>query len=122
YQDPRISWQIYHVKKGENINEIAARHQTTVKQLKAINGIARSKNLTLGQKILVPQVVAENHGDTAALKKQLQNYQSNIYVVKKGDTLYEIAKRYGTTVNQIKLWNNSDENLSIGQKLVLVKS
>ncbi|WP_240142549.1 LysM peptidoglycan-binding domain-containing protein [Nitrosomonas oligotropha] len=121
YQDPRISWQIYHVKKGENINEIAARHQTTVKQLKAINGIARSKNLTLGQKILVPQIVAENHGDTAALKKQLQIYQSNVYVVKKGDTLYEIAKRHGTTVNQIKLWNNSDENLSVGQKLVLVK-
>lgn len=123
YQDPRISWQIYHVKKGENINEIAARHQTTVKQLKAINGIARSKNLTLGQKILVPQIVAEHHGDTAALKKkQLQIYQSNVYVVKKGDTLYEIAKRHGTTVNQIKLWNNSDENLSVGQKLVLVKS
>ena len=121
YQDPRISWQIYHVKKGENINEIAVRHQTTVKQLKAINGIARSKNLTLGQKILVPQIVAENHGNTAALKK-LQNYQSNVYVVKKGDTLYEIAKRHGTTVNQIKLWNNSDENLSVGQKLVLVKS
>lgn len=123
YQDPRVSWQIYHVKKGESINEIAARHQTTVKQLQAINGIGRSKNLTLGQKILVPQIVSENYSDAAALKKkQLQNYQSNVYVVKKGDTLYEIAKRYGTTVNQIKLWNNSDENLSIGQKLVLVRS
>lgn len=123
YQDPRISWQIYHVKKGENINEIAARHQTTVKQLQAINGIARKKNLTLGQKILVPQLVSENQADSEALKKkQLQDFQSNVHIVKKGDTLYEIAKRYGTTVNQIKLWNNNDENLSIGQKLVIVRS
>ncbi|MBL8286290.1 MAG: LysM peptidoglycan-binding domain-containing protein [Acinetobacter johnsonii] len=111
------------MKKGESINEIAARHQTTVKQLQAINGIARSKNLTLGQKILVPQIVSENYSDAAALKKkQLQIYQSNVYVVKKGDTLYEIAKRHGTTVNQIKLWNSSDENLSVGQKLVIVRS
>lgn len=123
YQDPRVSWQIYRVKKGENINEIAGRHRTTIKQLKAINGIARHKNITLGQKILVPHDVAENQADNIAQKKkQLQNYRSNVYVVKKGDTLYEIAKRYGTTVDQIKSWNDSDDNLSIGQKLVVVKS
>lgn len=124
YQDPRISWKFYQVKKGENINEIAARYSTTVKQLQAINGISRSKNLTLGQKILVPQAVAENHAEGAVQnKKHLQNHHASIHVVKKGDTLYEIAKRYGTTINQIKLWNNrDDENLSIGQKLVLMKS
>jgi len=123
YQDPRVSWHIYHVKKGENIKGIAARHRTTVKQLQAINGIARNKNLTLGQKILVPQTMMEVHaGNAAQKKKQLQNYQSRVYIVKKGDTLYEIARRYGTTVNQIKLWNNSNENLSIGQKLVIMKS
>ncbi|SFE08850.1 LysM peptidoglycan-binding domain-containing protein [Nitrosomonas sp. Nm166] len=124
YQDPRISWKFYHVKKGENINEIAARYSTTVKQLQAINGISRNKNLTLGQKILVPQAVAENHAESAAQnKKHLQNHQASIHVVKKGDTLYEIAKRYGTTVDLIKLWNNNDdESLAIGQKLVLMKS
>ena len=76
-----------------------------------------------GQKILVPHVVAENQAENIALKKkQLQNYQANVYIVKKGDTLYEIAKRHGTTVNQIKSWNDSDDNLSIGQKLMIVKS
>lgn len=123
YQDPRVSWQIYRVKKGENINEIAVRHSTTIKQLKTINGIARNKNITLGQKILVPHTVTENQADNIAQKKkQLQNYHSNVYIVKRGDTLYEIAKRYGTTVDKIKSWNDSDENLSIGQKLVIVKS
>jgi membrane-bound lytic murein transglycosylase D len=51
----------------------------------------------------------------------MQRNQSVVYVVKKGDTLYEIAKRYRTTVDQIKHWNNSDENLSIGQKLVMLR-
>ncbi len=123
YQDPKVSWQIYRVKKGENINKIAVRHSTTIEQLKTINGIARNKNITLGQKILVPHTVNENQADNIAQKKKkLQNYHSNVYIVKKGDTMYEIAKRYRTTVDKIKSWNDDDENLSIGQKLVIVKS
>lgn len=123
FQDPRVSWQMYHVRKGEKINEIAARHGTTVKQLQTINGIARNKNLTLGQKILVPQAVTANQAETIAQKtKQLQNYRSNVHIVRKGDTLYDLAKRYRTTIDQIKQWNNSDDNLSIGQKLYIVKS
>ncbi|WP_293008386.1 LysM peptidoglycan-binding domain-containing protein [Nitrosomonas sp.] len=121
YHDPRISWQFYRVKKGEKISEIATRHETTVKQLQVINGIARNKNLTLGQKILVPQIVAENRVNNSSLKKRAQRDQSLVYVVRRGDTLYELAKRYRTTVDQIKRWNNSDENLSIGQKLVMLK-
>lgn len=122
YQDPRFSWQIYHVKKGEKINDVAVRHGTTVKQLQAINGIARNKNLTFGQKILVPQLVAENETDTITQKrKPLQIGKSDVHIVKKGDTLYHIAKRYRTTVDQIKQWNNSNENLSVGQKLYIVR-
>ncbi len=121
YQDPRVSWQIYHVKKDDSISEIAARHNTTVKQLKTINGIARNKNLTLGQKILVPQAIAEDVAANNADKNkwQLQNYYASVHIVKKGDTLYDIAKRYGTTVKKIKRWNSNDDNLSVGQKLVI---
>ena len=44
----------------------------------------------------------------------------NIYVVKKGDTLYSIAKRYGITVDELKRANNLTSNtLSINQKLVI---
>lgn len=119
YHDPRVTWQIYHVKKSENINEIAARFQTTVKQLKAINGISRNRNLTLGQKILVPQVSAENMANTGTgiANKMLQ---ANVHVVKSGDTLSDIAKRYGTTVKRIKTRNNAGD-LFIGQELVITK-
>ncbi len=121
YQDPRVSWQIYHVRKGENINEIAKRYDTTVKQLQTINGIGRNKNLTLGQKILVPYAIMENIAESKAAER-LKNSYASVHVVKKGDTLYDLAKRYGTTVNKIKRWNNSDENLSIGQKLLVSRS
>jgi membrane-bound lytic murein transglycosylase D len=123
YQDPQFSWRLYHVRKGEKIKDIATRHATTVKQLQTINGIARNKNLVLGQKILVPKVEVTNLANNSApnRKHSGNRQQSDIHVVKKGDTLYHIAKRYGTTIDQIKLWNNNDEHLSIGQKLVIVK-
>ncbi|MCE7913125.1 MAG: LysM peptidoglycan-binding domain-containing protein [Nitrosomonas sp. PRO4] len=121
YQDPRVSWQIYHVKKGDKINDIAKRYDTTVKQLQTINGIARNKNLTLGQKILVPYTVTENFAENKPAER-LRNAYASVHIVKKGDTLYHLAKRYGTTVNKIKRWNNSDENLSIGQKLLVSRS
>ena len=54
--------------------------------------------------------------------ERLRNAYASVHIVKKGDTLYHLAKRYGTTVNKIKRWNNSDENLSIGQKLLVSRS
>lgn len=45
---------------------------------------------------------------------------TNYYTVKKGDTLYSIAKKYGTTVDNLKEMNNLSSNiLSIGQKLLV---
>lgn len=121
YQDPRFSWQIYHVKKGEKITDIAIRHGISIRQLQAINGISRKKNLILGQKMLVPKI--EDINQNALKERQLHRHSTNVHIVKKGDTLYHIAKRYGTTIDQIKLWNsNSNENLSVGQKLLIAKS
>ncbi|AYL98183.1 glucosaminidase domain-containing protein [Mucilaginibacter celer] len=45
-----------------------------------------------------------------------------IYTVKQGDTLYNISKRFGITVDDLKALNSmSDNNIKIGQKLVVVK-
>ena len=63
-----------------------------------------------------------------AIVKSLANYQNkpyfkegeyeNIYIVKKGDSLYSISKKYNTTVDDIKKLNNLTSNLlSIGQRL-----
>ena len=48
--------------------------------------------------------------------------EDQIHIIKKGDTLYSLSKRYGTTVDELKRLNNlSDNNLSIGQKLIVKK-
>ena len=53
---------------------------------------------------------------------QVINTTSANYTVQKGDTLYNIAKRYHMTVEELKALNHmSDENIRIGQQLVVVK-
>lgn len=95
----------YTVKKGDNLYSIARTYGTTIDKLKDINNLT-SNNLSIGQVLKLPS------GDTTK--------DNVVYTVKKGDSLYSIAREYGTTVDALKKLNNITSNtLSIGQKLLL---
>ena len=93
----------YVVKKGDSLWSIAKKYNMTVDKLKSINNL-KSNLLSIGQKLKIKE----------------SNDNQNIYIVKKGDTLYKIANMYGTTVDNLKALNNlKNNNLSIGQKLIV---
>lgn len=123
YEEPLISWQIHQLKEGESIHKISRRYRITEAQLQEANGIAKNEKIVYGQTILVPHASNRIDADISIVRKKpiLAKYEGkpSIYVVKKGDTLSGIAKRHGTTIQQIKQWNTDNERLSIGQKLVL---
>jgi LysM repeat protein len=96
----------YTVKSGDNLYDIARRYNTTVDAIKKANNLT-SNLLSIGQKLTIPSSTPPVSGGT-------------IYTVKSGDNLYDIARRYGTTVDAIKRANNLTSNLlSIGQQLVI---
>ena len=98
---------IYTVKKGDSLYQIAKKYNTTVSEIIALNGL-KNTNLSIGQQLRIPQVYST---DTST-----PSFTS--YTVKKGDSLYSIAKAYNTTVNQIISDNGlTNTNLSIGQNL-----
>ena len=91
----------YTVKSGDSLYSIAKKYNTNVDNLKSLNNL-KTNSLSIGQKLKVPIV---------------ENNNTN-YVVKKGDSLYSIAKKYNTSVDVIKKKNNLTSNsLSIGQIL-----
>lgn len=100
-----ISDDYYIVKKGDTLWSIASKTGISVNKLKEINNLS-SNLITVGQKLLV---------------KKDNNVTNNItYTVVKGDTLWDIANKYKTTVSKIKNINNLDTNLlQIGQKLII---
>ena len=98
----------YIVKKGDSLWSIASKNNTTVDNIKKLNNLS-SNNLSVGQ-VLKLSYDTENED----IK------ESNIYTVKKGDSLWLIANKYGTTVDELKNANNLKSNtLSIGQTLII---
>ena len=94
---------IYIVKSGDTLYSIANKYNTTVSNLMNINNL-KTNLLSIGQELKLKSTPAQNTETT--------------YIVKSGDTLYSIAKRFNTSVNDIKNKNNLTTNLlSIGQQL-----
>lgn len=100
----------YIVLKGDTLYSIANKYNTTVTELKELNNLTNN-NLKIGQVLKIP------------IQESNDNIEENIYVVKRGDTLYAIASQYNLTVDELKRINNLTSNtLSIGQILKVNKS
>lgn len=146
----------YIVKKGDTLWNIAKKYNTSVDAIKQLNNLS-TNNLAIGQKLVINDssltndiyivkkgdtlyAIAKNYGVSIANLMELNNLSTTnlkigqklklnpedanllVYSVKSGDTLYSIAKKYNTTVDLIKRINNlSTNNLSVGQKLKILK-
>lgn len=100
------------VRSGENLGLIAKKYKCTVTDLKEWNNL-RGSTIQPKQKLIVykPEVKS-----SSSLKEGKYLY----HVVRKGDTLWDIAKEYdGVTVDQIKRLNKlkNSNRLKIGQKI-----
>lgn len=102
----------YTVKTGDTLYSIAKKYNVSVNALKSLNNLS-SNTLRVGQKLKIPS--KETTTPSAPTTPS-----TNTYTVKKGDTLYSIARDNNTTVNTLKTLNNlTTTNLSIGQTLKL---
>lgn len=95
----------YTVKSGDSLWSISKKYGITVDELKQANNLT-SNLLSIGQNLLIPTKESETTTDE--------------YIVQKGDTLYGIANKFNTTVDNLKSINNlTTDSLSIGQVLKL---
>lgn len=100
----------YIVVKGDSLYTISKKFGLTVDELMKYNNLS-STSLQIGQILKIPSTSDDSGG--VIITPIYENY-----TVKKGDSLYTIAKRFNTTVEQIKKDNNlTSTNLSIGQVL-----
>lgn len=100
----------YTVQKGDSLYSISKKYNTTVDKIKNINNLTNNA-LSIGQVLKIPSSSKE------------ENTTVTNYIVKSGDSLYSIAKKYNTSVDKIKQLNNLNSNLlSIGQTLKIPNS
>ncbi len=103
---------VYTVKQGDNLSKIAKNFGTTVSSIVSLNPSITNPNLIYpGQKFIIKANYPENSTNT-------------IYLVKRGDTLSQIAVNYNTTVNNL-IKSNSIANPNLiypGQKIIISRT
>jgi len=97
------------VKTGETLYSIAQQYNVTVQDLMKWNHL-NNNDIQIGQQLMVAPPKQETGG--------AQEASTVKHVVKKGETLFSVARQYGVTVDQLKSWNNIQANaLNVGQIL-----
>lgn len=98
-----VTTNYYKVQSGDSLWSIAKKFNTTVTKLKELNNLSTNL-LKIGQILYLPT--------------EETTIPTNTYTVKSSDSLYSIAKKYNTTVTELKTLNSLTSNLlSIGQVL-----
>lgn len=115
----------YKVRNGDYLGKIANRYGVRVSDIKRWNGL-RNNNLKIGQRLSIyPKRLRIPKSISSKAKTSKPKGDYIVYVVKKGDSLWTIAKKFPkVSIDQIKKWNNiwSAKSIKPGTKLKIYKS
>jgi membrane-bound lytic murein transglycosylase D len=121
------SLQWHTVRKGESLATIARRLRVSRADLADANYLRASARVTPGQRLVVPRppsaVLLAGRAEREAVGEVASNEaaterSSLVHRVRKGDTLYALARRYGVSVENLRAWNGlKGSTLSIGDRL-----
>ncbi len=121
----------HRVKRGETISQIARKYGVNDKELMRINNIRSPRSLQVNQNLQLPVsgmgqggAVSETPASTTTPQATIltavnKNTPSKTYKVKRGDTLYDIARAYKVKITDLQRWNNlgSRSQIKVGQNL-----
>ncbi len=110
---------IHTVRAGETLWDIAQRYGVTIDVIEQANKLPDRDRLWPGQKLVIP---LEHAVDTASWDRPEPRPQgSSVYVVRPGDTISGIARRFGVPVNTLATANGltNIHSIRVGQRLVI---
>ena len=126
-QTSRIRWLRYQIKAGDSLSQLAKKYQTTIDQIKSINKISTNQ-IKVGDYLIVPlakgiesdYVLSESNRESKRLSASTGRTKV-IHKVDKGESLWQIAKTYQVSINQLVKWNKIDRSkpLAVGKSLLI---
>ncbi len=125
--DDASALQWYTVRKGESLPVIARRLRVSRADLAEANYLTGSARVRPGQRLVVPRAPSAAllagrapaaTGSRLARTTRESEPGPTVYRVRKGDTLYSIARRHGVSIENLRAWNRiKGSALSIGDRL-----
>lgn len=128
----RVATVKYRAKKRDTLASIARRFDTTPQAIAELNHLGRGKKKLKGRVLTVPVQVASVE-EQAPVKKARVEVQAKAkaepkefhkyYTVKKGDTLYSLAKKFNVTARMLSAWNNMKTKVVLkpGKRIIVAK-
>ncbi|HEY7639712.1 MAG TPA: LysM peptidoglycan-binding domain-containing protein [Steroidobacteraceae bacterium] len=119
--EKRVRVVYHHVRKGDTLGGIADKYGVSIAAIKTANKI-RGTLIRPGQDLLItaaPTGMAPGRTLTASLEERAPRNTSDKHIVRRGDTLWSIARSHGVTMESIVSSNglSSDDTLAVGQVL-----
>ncbi len=114
--EERVTWLEHTVTRGQTLSHIAARYGTSVEAIRAANGNVHPRRLQIGQRLIVPRssavaLAARTGGATARTSSGSRSEGPLRVTVRRGDTLWSIARQYAVSTTQLMRWNNLSSTL-----------
>ena len=120
WHPPVPAYVLHRVRTGESLSVIAQRYGTSVRAIMSFNHLKRKNYVKAGWRLKIPAkgtYVKRRHTESPA-EYRIPGKRPARYVVRKGDSLWKIARRFGTTTKAIQSLNRLRHTyLRIGQVL-----
>ncbi len=119
----KIKTTAYKIKRGDTLFSVARHFDTNVATILKLNKMKLKENLIVGRKILVPSISSGKPSEHNGIKVRQNGgiKTSKNYTVKKGDTLFSLAKSNSITIEELRRINNmsGSDALFCGQRIKL---
>jgi len=125
----RITYNRYKVRKQDTLKSIATRFSSTPEQIAELNHLKPNSKLR-GKSLLVPVQIAvaakpvpKSEPVEPLVTASAGTEENRYYTVRKGDTLYSLAKKFKVTTAILSLWNNLAEKVALkpGKRIIVAK-
>jgi membrane-bound lytic murein transglycosylase D len=127
--DERIRWHRHVIRSGDTLGVIAQKYRTSVAALKQANNL-RGTTIRQGRSLIVPMASRSlaDYRLSADMRRTMRRAipgsgNKIVYRVRRGDSLWKIARRFGVSVNKLARWNGLAKRsvLRPGKRLVIYR-
>lgn len=91
-----VNFKTHKIKQGETLSSIARKYRTSISAIKNINNIRNARKIRAGHRIMIPLRDI----------KRADFKRPDSYIVRNGDTLWQISRQFNLPIESIYLWND----------------
>lgn len=103
--DQRARYHRHQIAKGDTLRDLAKRYRIRVDDIMALNSIRNPRSLQIGDDLILPLKEGFTSLPIDEMSDDYDRSRRKTYKVRKGDSLWKIAQRFGVTEKQLRVWN-----------------